>query len=122
MTEEQIFNRAAEQLVGQFIFTSDGEINSGKAWIEIEAPQSSYTVVAIVEGVSKNIAGTKVRFDNLEDNTTYTVYFEISNGTYTYRSERQVATPNRTAPEVINISKSGDHLQIEVLTHSELKK
>ncbi|MGG1250588.1 fibronectin type III domain-containing protein [Brevibacillus agri] len=122
MTEEQKFNRAAEQLVGQFIFTSDGEINSGKAWIEIEAPQSSYTVVAIVEGISKNIAGTKVRFDNLEDNTTYTVYFEISNGTYTYRSERQVATPNRTAPEVVNISKSGDHLQIEVLTHSELKK
>jgi hypothetical protein len=54
--------------------------------------------------------------ENLEVNTVY-----VRNDKYSYRAQRDITTPNRTAAEVVNITKSGGHLQIEVLTHSELK-
>ncbi|WP_425622570.1 hypothetical protein ACPT9H_18760 [Brevibacillus borstelensis] len=119
-SEEETFRKEAAQIIQSINLVADGQINSGKAWIDVEVPQSKYAVVATIEGVSQEIT-KKARFENLNDKTAYVVCFEVRNGKYSYRAQREITTPNRTAPEVVNISKSGGHLQIEVLTHSELK-
>jgi hypothetical protein len=119
-SEEEAFRKEAAQLVQSINLVADGQLNSGKAWIDVEVPQTDFAVVATIEGVSQEIT-KKVRFDNLDDNAVYVVSFEVRNGKYLYRGHREITTPNRTAPEVVKISKSGGHLQIEVLTHSELK-
>jgi hypothetical protein len=119
-SEEEAFRKEAAQLVQSINLVADGQLNSGKAWIDVEVPQTDFAVTANIEGVSQEIT-KKARFENLEDNTVYVVSFEVRNGKYSYRGQREITTPNRTAPEVVKISKSGGHLQIEVLTHSELK-
>lgn len=119
-TEEEAFRKEAAQFIQSINLVADGLINSGKAWIDVEVPQTNFAVTATIEGVSQEIK-KKVRFDNLDDNAVYVVSFEVRNGKYLYRGQREITTPNRTAPEVVNIMKSGSQLQIEVLTHSELK-
>ncbi|MCG5254147.1 fibronectin type III domain-containing protein [Brevibacillus agri] len=119
-TEEEAFRKEAAQFIQSINLVADGQLNSGKAWIDVEVPQTNFAVTATIEGFSQEIT-KKARFENLDDNTVYVVSFEVRNGKYSYRAQREITTPNRTAPEVVNISKSGNHLQIEVLTHSELK-
>lgn len=119
-TEEGKFRKEAEKLIQTINLVADGQINSGRAWIDVEVPHTNFAVTATIEGVSQ-VINKQVRFDNLDDNTTYEISFEIRNDKYTYQGKREITTPNRTAPEVVNITKSGDHLKIEVLTHSELK-
>lgn len=121
VSEEEAFKQKASQFVRDITLTSDGEVNSGKVWILVSAPDSGYKVTATVEKETKELKDGKARFDDMGDNTTYKVSFKVTDGTYTYQGQRDITAPNRTAPKVDNISISGNEMVIEVTSKSKIQ-
>ncbi|UFJ41324.1 hypothetical protein LOK74_01955 [Brevibacillus humidisoli] len=121
---EQKFQEEVQAAAGTFDYVTDGEPNSGKAYIEMKIGSTNLTVTATVNGAngkSVNVSTTPVRIEELEDNEEYTLVVSYSDGEFTESREYKITTPNRTPPKVEKVYLQQDDFILEVISKNGIK-
>jgi len=121
-TEEETFKNEAGRYIDSLTITSDGEVNSGKAWIEITSGPVYQDAQVTIAGVTKHIVNGTLRFDGADDNTTYSILFEIKNGSFVHKVTKEITTPNRTAPTIQSISMNGEQYVLDIQSVGKISK
>ncbi|AYB41737.1 hypothetical protein D5F52_26655 (plasmid) [Brevibacillus laterosporus] len=116
------FAEEAEKVANSIEYDTDGQHNSGKAWVDVNLLKATrMTVSATLDGKQKNLTPSTVRFET-DDNTRYTMVVNITDGKYSYQKEIEITTPNRTAPKVDNAYLEKSNIILEVISKNGLKK
>jgi hypothetical protein len=119
---ENEFKQKAGEVLSSVTIITDGVRNSGKAWIDVMAKNTPFTVKATLDKSTKTLSGKSIRFDGVNDNSTYTVTIEITNGKYSTKQDFTVRTPNRTPPKVKKVYVDNGKIYMWVESISDLKK
>ncbi|MBG9790968.1 hypothetical protein ABHN05_13205 [Brevibacillus laterosporus] len=116
------FAEEAEKVANSIEYDTDGQHNSGKAWVDVNLLKATrMKVSATLDGKQKNLTVEGVRFET-DDNTKYTMVFYVTDGKYSYQKEIEITTPNRTAPKVDNAYLEKSNIILEVISKNGLKK
>ncbi|QDX91008.1 hypothetical protein EEL30_00625 (plasmid) [Brevibacillus laterosporus] len=116
------FTEEAEKIANSIQYETDGQRNSGKAWVDVKLLKTTrMTVSATLDGKQKNLTPSSVRFET-DDNTRYTMVVYVTDGKYSFQKEIVITTPNRTAPKVDNAYLEKNNIILEVISKNGLKK
>ena len=121
-TEEEAFKNEAGRYIDSLTITSDGEVNSGKAWIEITSGPVYQDAQVTIAGVKKPLVNGTLRFDGADDNKTYSIVFEVKNGSFVHKVTKEITTPNRTAPTIQSISMNGEQYVLDIQSVGKISK
>ncbi len=119
--EEQMFTDKVKEIISQAIIEIDGAPNSSRVWVKVTLPQNEYRVKITLGG--KEFTGSNpYRMENVPDNTTYEIQFEVTDGKHVSKTKRTITTPNRTPPNVKSAYVDQNNVILIVESKSDLKK
>ncbi|MED4353595.1 hypothetical protein P9265_14860 [Schinkia azotoformans] len=113
----------ANSLLKNIKIITDGEPNTRISWVEFDLTSIPTTVQVVLNGQTKQAKGTVLRFENLDDNRTYTAELKLydSSSDKAISQKVEVKTPNRTAPEILNATYNQGEIVLNVVSVSELE-
>gem|GEM_PF-2205233 len=121
-TEEETFKNEAGRYIDSLTITSDGEVNSGEAWIEITSGRVYQDAQVTIAGVTKPLTSGTLRFVGVDDNKTYSILFVVKNGNFVHKVTKEITTPNRTAPTIQSISMNGEQYVLDIQSVGKISR